>query len=139
MAEVKTKVTNESVSEFINSITDEQKRSDSFALLKMYSEATSQEAKMWGSGIIGFDKYHLKSKNSSQENDWPLAAFAPRKQTLTLYVIDPRIDLSDLLSKLGKHTTSKACLYINKLADVDLKVLEQIVKKSYQESKALLT
>lgn len=140
MSELKTKPNDASVADFINSVPNEQRRKDSLTLLEMYKKATGLEPKMWGSSIVGFGVYHYKSERSSQEGDWPLAGFSPRKQTLTLYVMMPDFkELDDLLPKLGKHTTSKACLYINKLADVDQEVLRQIIKKSYLESKASLT
>lgn len=138
MAEIKTKVNDGDVTEFINSVAGDQKRQDSFTLLKMYTEVTGQTALMWGSSIIGFDMYHYKSERSGQEGDWPLAAFSPRKQNLTLYVMSELSNLEPLLAKLGKHKTSKACLYINKLADVDLKVLKQIIRQSYLDAKAQL-
>ena len=86
---------------------------------------------MWGSAIIGFGQYHYKSERSKQEGDWPLTGFSPRKQSLTLYIMLGFDDYSDLLQDLGKHKTSKGCLYINKLTDVDLQVLEKLVKNSY--------
>lgn len=135
MSEIKTKQTNASPEDFINAIADEKKRQDGLSLLKMYTAITGQPAKMWGPSMIGFGTYHYKSERSSQEGDWPLAAFSPRKASLTLYVMPGVNDYSDLLEKLGKHKTSKGCLYINKLADVDLDVLQQIIKKSYVDAK----
>jgi hypothetical protein len=132
MAEIKTKVTKASVKDFINSVPNETRRQDGFTLLKLYEKITGQKARMWGPSMIGFDVYHYKSERSSQQGDWPMAAFSPRKQNLTLYVLTPLVDHSSLLKKLGKHKASDgACLYINKLEDVDMKVLEQIIKKSY--------
>lgn len=133
---IKTKVNDESVEDFINKVEDETKRQDSLKLLEIYKRVTDEEPKMWGSSIIGFGQYHYKSEKSKQEGDWPLAGFSPRKQNLTLYVMPyySDLDLDGLLAKLGKHKTSKACLYINKLADVDIKVLEEIVKRSYQDA-----
>lgn len=136
MSEIKTKQTDASPDDFINAITDEKKRQDGLTLLKMYTAITGQPAKMWGPSMIGFGIYHYKSERSSQEGDWPLAAFSPRKASLTLYVMPGVNDYSDLLEQLGKHKTSKGCLYINKLADVDLDVLQQIIKKSYGDAKA---
>lgn len=130
MADIKTKVTGASVEDFINSVENETRRKDGFEVLKIYKRVTGLEPKMWGSSIIGFGMYHYKSKRSSQEGDWPLAAFSPRKQNLTLYVY-PR-NHPELLKDLGKHTTSVGCLYINKLDDVDLKVLEKLIAASYK-------
>lgn len=132
---VKTKVNDESVENFIETIEDDTKRRDSFKLLEVYKKITNEEPKMWGTSIIGFGLWHYKSDRSRQEGDWPLAGFSPRKQYLTLYVMSDTVDHSDLLKDLGKHKTSKACLYINKLADIDLKVLEKIVKRSYLDAK----
>jgi hypothetical protein len=139
MSTLKTLANDASVEDFINSVEDDEKRADSFRLLEIYKEVTSEKPVMWGSSIVGFGKYHYKSERSSQEGDWPLAGFSPRKQTLTLYVMNAGYDYSNLLSKLGKHKTSKACLYINKLKDVDEKVLTQLVKRSYQDAKKTLT
>lgn len=129
MAEIKTKVTSASVEDYINSVEIERRRKDGFVLLDMYKRITKLEPKMWGPSIIGFGVYHYKSERSSQEGDWPLAAFSPRKQNLSLYVY-PK-NFPELLKNLGKHKTSVGCLYINKLDDVDLGVLEELVTASY--------
>jgi hypothetical protein len=139
MAELKTKVNDGSVEGFINSVADETRRKDGLVLLEMYTRLTGQKAKLWGTSIVGFGQYHYKSERSSQEGDWPLAAFSPRKQNLTLYCIPGFENLQDLLKDLGKHKTSKGCLYINKLADVDKSVLEKIIKKDYELAKKTLT
>lgn len=138
MAEIKTKVNNASVKDFLNSVEDTQRRDDAFVLLDMYEEITGEKAKMWGSAIVGFGQYHYKSEKSRQEGDWPLAGFSPRKQNLTLYVMPSWGNLDELLKKLGKHGVSKACLYIKKLSDVDLDVLRDIIKTSLDESKKRL-
>ena len=132
---IKTKVNDSNVEDFINAVEDDTKRQDSFTLLYIYIRATSQTPKMWGSSIIGFGQYHYKSERSAQEGDWPLAGFSPRKQNLTLYVMSELEDYSELLDGLGKYKTSKACLYINKLSDVDLKLLEKLINKSYLDAK----
>ena len=135
MAELKTKVTDASVEDFLNSVGDETKRKDGFVLLKMFTKVTGEKAKMWGPSIVGFGKYHYKSERSSQEGDWPLVSFSPRKQSLTLYIMPGYDDFSDLLNKLGKHKTSVGCLYIKKLADVDLNVLEALIDASFNSMK----
>ena len=135
---IKTKVTDASVEDFINSVESDTKKQDSFTLLEIYKRATGEDPKMWGAAIIGFGKYHYKSERSSQEGDWPLAGFSPRKQNLTLYVMSELGDYSNLLEKLGKHKTSVACIYINKLADIDIEVLEKIVKQSFLDAKKAL-
>jgi len=131
MAEIKTKVTGASVTSFVNSVLDEIKRKDSHELLKIFKKVTGEKPKMWGKSIVGFGMYHYKSKRSSQEGDWPLTGFSPRKQNLTLYIMLGFTDLAEPLKKLGKHKTSKGCLYINKLADVDTQVLQKIISQSY--------
>lgn len=138
MSTLKTTANDASVEDFINQVGDETKKQDSFKLLEIYKRVTGEKPKMWGSSIIGFGQYHYKSERSSQEGDWPLAGFSPRKQNLTLYVMPSLGNLDDLLDKLGKHKTSKACLYINKLADVDMQVLEKIVERSYVDARKSL-
>lgn len=135
MGEIKTKVTNANVRDFISKVPDETKRNDSFTLLKIYQDITKEKPKMWGGSMIGFGKYHYKSERSSQEGDWPLAAFSPRKQSLTLYVMMDMGANDKLFKKLGKHKRSVGCLYINKLDDVHLPTLKQIIKKSYLAGK----
>lgn len=138
MAELKTKENDGDVLEFINSVENKQRREDALELLRIFESATGLEPRMWGTAIIGFGKYHYKSERSNQEGDWPLVGFSPRKQNLTLYVMTGTDKESGFLGKLGKHKTSVGCLYINKLADVDLKVLTQLVKASYLHSKKTL-
>lgn len=132
---IKTRVNDDSVEDFINAVDNDAKRKDSFLVLEMYKKATGEQPKMWGTSIIGFGQYHYKSERSRQEGDWPLAGFSPRKQSLTLYVMSDLEDYSDLLKDLGKYKTSRACLYINKLSDVDAKVLERLIKQSYLDAK----
>lgn len=124
MAELKTKANNNSVSEFINALTDERKRNDSFALCEIMEEICQAKPKMWGDAIIGFGDKDLVYPDGKRI-DWMVMAFSPRKQNLTLYLEGG--STHPLLSKLGKHKTSKACLYIKTLKDVDLDVLKQII------------
>ncbi len=135
MSTIKTIVNDGSVEGFINAVPDEVKKQDSFALLGMFTKITGEQPKMWGSSIIGFGQYHYKSERSKQEGDWPLTGFSPRKQNLTIYVMPGFKDYQDLLKDLGKHKTSVGCLYIKKLTDIDLKILEKLIKKSYLEMK----
>lgn len=135
MSTIKTLKNDANVENFINAVPNDTRRKDGFTLLELFKRATGQKPVMWGSSIVGFGEYHYKSERSQQEGDWPLAAFSPRKQNLTLYIMPGFVDFSELLGKLGKHKTSVGCLYINKLADVDMGVLEQLVKKSYEDSK----
>lgn len=131
MAELKTKLTTASVKDFIDKVPDKEKKQDSLALIKLFQNVTGEKPKMWGSSIIGFGSYHYKSEKSFQEGDWLLTGFSPRKQNLTLYIMLGFADYSDLLKNLGKHKTSVGCLYINKLSDVDLGVLKQLIKRSF--------
>lgn len=135
MAEPKTQPTDQSVEDFLNAIPNEQKRADAFAVLKLMKQITRAEPQMWGSSIVGFGRYRLKYA-SGREGDWPLAAFSPRKQNLTLYIMAGFEGYADLLKKLGKFKTGKACLYVNKLADVDLPTLKELVKQSVKHMKA---
>ena len=124
-AELKTKKNEASVDDFIESVQDEQVRADCLEIAKMMEQATKSKAKMWGSSIIGFGEQHLIYE-SGRELDWMKIGFSPRKQNITLY-----ISLNEsLLKKLGKHTTGKGCLYIKKLADVDKKVLKELITAS---------
>lgn len=132
MSELKTRVNDADVNEFINSVSDEKKRNDSFALLEIFSRITGETPKMWGSSIIGFGQYHYKSERSTQEGDWLATGFSPRKQNLTIYIMNGFNDYADLLKDLGKHKTSISCLYINKLENIDQNILENLIKKSYQ-------
>jgi hypothetical protein len=129
MAENKTKKTDVSVNDFLNSITDEQKRQDGFTLLALMSEITGLEPKMWGASIVGFGDVHYKYA-SGREGDWFKVGFSPRKQNLTLYIMDGFPKYHDLLAQLGKHKTGVSCLYLKKLADVDLPVLREMISQS---------
>jgi hypothetical protein len=135
MSTIKTQKNDASVTDFLDAVSDETKRKDSYVLLDMFSKITGEEPKMWGASIIGFGQYHYKSERSSQEGDWPLTGFSPRKQNLTLYIMPGFANYSDLLTNLGKHKTSVGCLYINKLSDVDQNVLEKIIKLSFEDMK----
>jgi hypothetical protein len=138
MAELKTKQNNADVSEFIYSFADsEQKRKDSFELIKLMQDFTGFEPKMWGSSIIGFGSYHYKSERSSQEGDWPLVGFSPRKATISLYVYTGAKEHEYLLEGLGKYKMGKACIYIKKLSDINQDALKGIIKETidYLQSK----
>lgn len=136
MSTIKTIVSDESVEQFIDAIDDEQQRTDSTTLLRILSEQTGEKPRLWGSSIVGFGQYHYKSERSAQEGDWPLIGFSPRKQNLTIYIMNGFDSYGELLEQLGKHTLGKGCLYIKRLDDVDLKILRTLVKRSYVEMKA---
>ncbi|MCG8608155.1 DUF1801 domain-containing protein [bacterium] len=129
MAELKTKPTEQSVEAFLNGVSDEQKRADSFAVLKLMQELTGAEPKMWGPSIVGFGSYHYKYA-SGREGDFFLTGFSPRKRNLSLYIIAGFSRYDALMRKLGKFKTGKSCLYIKKLEDVDRDVLKELIKKS---------
>lgn len=135
MSEIKTKATTQSVKDFLDKVEPEEKRQDSFTILDLMEKITGEKGVLWGTSMIGFGKYHYKSERSSQEGDWPLIGFSPRKQNLTLYIMSGFKDHQELLDKLGKNKTSVGCLYIKKLADIDLKVLEKIIEKSFKHMK----
>ncbi len=135
MSELKTQANDGSITDFIDSVADETKIQDAHVLLELFMKITGEQPKLWGTSIIGFGKYHYKSERSKQEGDWPLVGFSPRKQNLTLYIMPGFADYTDLLADLGKHKTSVGCLYIKKLADVDMTVLEKIIKKAYTDMK----
>lgn len=130
MAEIKTKKTDESFSKFLNIIEDETKRNDCFEIAEMMKQVSKCEPKMWGTAIIGFDSYHYKYE-SGHEGDMCMIGFSPRKQNITLYISEGVNNQKKLLEELGKHKTSKGCLYINKLADVNTEVLKKLIKASY--------
>jgi len=131
MAELKTKENEGDVNAFLNSMENERKRQDSLKILNLMEKATGMVAKMWGDSIVGFGSYHYKYA-SGREGDWFLTGFSPRKQNLTLYIMSGFDEYEPLLKKLGKYKTGKSCLYINKLADVDLDVLEELVTRSIE-------
>ena len=134
--ELKTKLNDASVTEFLDRVADEQKREDCFKILKMMKQVTKEEPKMWGSSIVGFGTYHYKGK-SGREGDWMLIGFSPRKQNLTLYLTGGFDAHAALLKDLGKFKTSMGCLYIKKLDDVDKKVLKELLQASVKRMKKL--
>ena len=129
MAELKTKLTEASVEDFLNTVEDEKKRQDSFKIMELMKEVTGEEPKMWGSSIVGFGSYHFRYA-SGREGDWMATGFSPRKQNLTLYIMDGFEHYDDLLGKLGKHSTGKSCLYVKKTEDIDMDVLRELVRLS---------
>ena len=129
MAENKTKQTKASVDKFISAIKDENIQKDCYTIIKIMKSVTKEEPKMWGPSIIGFGAYHYKYA-SGREGDMCIAGFSPRKQNLTIY-LEPGFEKQKaLLEKLGKHKTSKVCLYIKSLKDVDVKVLKELIANS---------
>lgn len=131
MAKLKTTPNEQSVEAFLQTVDNDQKRQDCYAILNLMKEAAGAEPQMWGPSIIGFGNYHYQYE-SGREGDWFLTGFSPRKQNLTLYIMPGFGRYEDLMNKLGKHKTGKSCLYIKKLEDVDLEVLKQLVGESVE-------
>ena len=129
MAELKTKPNEQSVEAFLNSVEDEKKRQDCFTVLEIMKQITKAEPQMWGTSMVGFGTYHYKYE-SGREGEWFVAGFSPRKQNLTLYIMAGFSRYDELLNKLGKFKTGKSCLYINKIADVDLPTLKELITQS---------
>ena len=129
MAQLKTQKNEAGVEEFLNGVTEEKKREDSFAILELMQDVTGEEPKMWGPSIIGFGDYHYKYA-SGREGEWFLAGFSPRKKNLTLYIMAGFDNYDSLLEDLGKYKTGKSCLYINELEDVDIPTLRELVRQS---------
>ncbi len=125
---IKTTQTSASVEGFINKVQDEQKRKDSFAIVEMMKKASGEDPKMWGSAIIGFGNRIYTSPNTGRSVDWMKIGFSPRKANLSLYLSMDIQKHAATLKKLGKHKTGKGCLYINKLEDIDLKVLKGMIE-----------
>lgn len=131
MAEIKTKQTEADVSDFIvNFANTEQKKKDSFALVKLLQQITGFAPKMWGPSIIGFGQYHYKSERSKQEGDWPLLGFSPRKAAISLYIYTGGPDQEALVAQLGKIKMGKGCIYIKKLDDIDIEIFKKIALSS---------
>ncbi len=135
MVENKTRKTGASVEEFIASVENKRRREDGLTLLEMMKEITGLEPEMWGPSIIGFGDYHYRYA-SGREGDMFLTGFSPRKQSLSLYIMDGFDGRDDLLARLGKHRRSVSCLYVNKLADVDMSVLRELVSRAFESAKA---
>lgn len=134
MAEIKTKPTNQKAEDFLNTIGNEEKRKDAFKLLDIMKEVTGEEPLMWGPSIIGFGSYHYKYA-SGREADWMLTGFSPRKNNLTVYIMQGFDRYDQYLAKIGKHKTGKSCLYVKSLDDLDLDVLKSLITESVEYMK----
>ncbi len=129
MAENKTQRNDGDVIAYLQSVANKRRREDSLVVLDIMGEVTGLPAEMWGSSIVGFGSYHYRYA-SGREGDFMLTGFAPRKQALTLYIMGGHERYAELFARLGKHRTGSSCLYINKLADIDLDVLREIISES---------
>lgn len=135
--EAKTRPTKEKVTDFLNRVPDATRREDCFVVAKMMEEITGAKPQMWGPSIVGFGTFHYKYA-SGREGDWPLTAFSPRKQDLTLYLsLNGYEKYNELLDQLGKHKTGKSCLYIKRLSDIHVPTLKKLIKASVKDSKTL--
>jgi hypothetical protein len=136
MAELKTKPTSASAEKFLASVKDAKRRADSAVVLAIMKKVTGEKPRMWGSAIVGFGQYHYKSERSTQEGDWPMVGFSPRKQALTVYLMPGFQKEKALLKKLGPHSISGgSCLYIKDLSKIDQKVLTLLIKKGFEGMK----
>jgi hypothetical protein len=133
-AELKTKVNEASVADFLNSVPDSQKRNDSFRIATLMEQVTKEKPKMWGTSIVGFGSYHYKYE-TGREGDMPIVGFSPRKQSLTLYLKGALEQYQRFLEKLGKHSTGKGCLYIKRLSDINVDVLKDLIAESHRTAK----
>ncbi len=131
MAELKTRVNDQSVTAFLDKVTEDQRRQDCYTILEMMKKATGAEPKMWGDSIVGFGSYHYKYA-TGREADWLLMGFSPRKQNLTLYFTPGFEGYQNIFGRLGKFTTGKGCLYIKKLTDVNFEALQELITQSVQ-------
>jgi hypothetical protein len=134
MTELKTKPTNKSAEVFLKKVEHPTKREDSFKILEMMKEITHEEPVMWGESIVGFGSYRYKYA-SGREGDWPIVGFSPRKQNLALYIMSGFERYNEILKKLGKFKTGKSCLYINKLEDVEIESLKELISESVKYMK----
>lgn len=134
MADLKTRRNDASVADFLKSVEDEQKRKDCLELVGLMQDVTGEEPEMWGDSIVGFGTYHYRYA-SGREGDWMQVGFSPRKQSLTLYIMSGFSRYGELMSKLGKFTTGKSCLYVKRLSDVDRDVLRELVERSVEHVK----
>ncbi len=136
-SENKTQQNDADVEAFLSSVDNERRRADGFAVMELMKDVTGEEPKMWGDAIVGFGKVHYKYA-SGREGDMPVVGFSPRKQNMTLYLSFDYDGFDELSQKLGKHKTSKACLYINKLSDVDPETLREMVRRSVEHTQATM-
>lgn len=136
MSELKTQKNDKNIQQFIEGLENKRRREDSLVLLELFSQVTGADPAMWGDSIVGYGAYHYKQK-SGQEVDWFVSGFSPRKQSLSLYILSGFHAYSEQLDALGKHKLGKGCLYINKLQDIDLDVLRELIRLDWHRAKVL--
>ena len=138
MVELKTQRNKASVAQFLNSIENEERRKDGKALLKLFKATVKEKPEMWGTSIVGFGSFHYQSEKSKQAGEWMLTGFSPRKQNLTVYIMNGPKKYPELLSKLGKYKISTgSCIYINRLSEIDPKILQALIKISVKDMKTM--
>jgi hypothetical protein len=136
MAEIKTKPIDSDIDKFLMAIEPEKRREDSFKIKKLFDSVVKEKATLWNNNMIGYGTFHYKSERSSQEGDWPLTAFSPRKQNITIYIMSGAKNYEHLLKDLGKYKISSgSCIYINKIEDVNLEILKKIITTSVSDMK----
>ena len=136
MSEIKTKAIDSDIDKFLMSVEPEKKRADSLALKKLFDSVVKEKPSLWNNNMIGYGSYHYKSDRSKQEGEWPLTGFSPRKQYIAIYIMSHVNNYKDLLSKLGKYKLSTgSCIYVNKIEDINLDVLKEIISTSVSDMK----
>ncbi len=136
MSEIKTKPVDLDVDKFLMSVEPEKKRADGIVLKKLFDSVLKEKPVLWNNNMIGYGSYHYKSEKSKQEGDWPLTGFSPRKQNLAIYIMSHVENYKDLLSKLGKFKASSgSCIYVNKIEDINLDVLKELITVSVADMK----
>jgi len=136
MAEIKTEPIDSDIDKFLMTIEPEKKRADSLELKKLFDSVVKEKPSLWNNNMIGYGSYHYKSDRSKQEGDWPLTGFSPRKQYIAIYIMSHVSNYKDLLSKLGKYKASSgSCIYVNKIEDINLDVLKEIISTSVSDMK----
>ncbi len=136
MAEIKTKPVDSNIDKFLMTIEPEKRRSDSIKIKQLFDSVIKEKASLWNNNMIGYGSFHYKSERSRQEGDWPLTAFSPRKQNITIYIMSGAKNYENLLKELGKYKISSgSCIYINKIEDINLEVLKKIISSSVSDMK----
>jgi hypothetical protein len=136
MSEIKTKPIDLDIDKFLNNVEPDKKRADSIVLKKLFDSVVKEKPSLWNNNMIGYGSYHYKSDRSKQEGDWPLTGFSPRKQNIAIYIMSHVSNYKDLLSKLGKFKMSSgSCIYVNKIEDINLDVLKEIISTSVSDMK----
>ena len=138
MSEIKTKPSNNDIDSFLLGVEPEKKRVDSIEVKKLFDSVVKEKASLWNNNMIGYGSFHYKSERSRQEGDWPLTGFSPRKQYIAVYIMSGVNNYKDLLSKLGKFKISSgSCIYINKIEDINLDILKNLISTSVSDMKKL--